>query len=135
MLDLSAVGALRPDQPRATRLLLAIAGEGVGAERPAERDPGRVAALGQRRDPVAAFRQGVGQPGEGPHRRLALGETDQHSAEPSLGIGDQRQLAGVARKPGRRDPIALGRRRRLAPRREARFRYRDKRHRAGIVVD
>ena len=75
-LDEAAVGALGPRQLRCGRGLGLVAGEGVGAERPAERHPAGVAArrvaLGQRVDPIAAFRQALRQPGDGPHRRLAL---------------------------------------------------------------
>ncbi len=53
----AAVGALGPHQRRADSRLGVVASEAIGAERPAERQMGRVGALRQRLEPIAALGQ------------------------------------------------------------------------------
>ena len=114
-LDEAAIGPLRPYQlgPAALLLFLAVAIEGVGAERPAERRPARVAAFRQGLDAVSC--PAAGSPTSPAKAHIAASPsgtpTSTRPSRPSA-IGQQRQLAGLAGKPGRRRPVALGRPRR-----------------------
>ena len=97
-LDPAAIGAFGPDQCGGGAALCVVAGKGIGAERPAERELCRIGALRSGFEPIASLRQRLGQSGERPNRLggiARLAEADQHPVEPAPLPRHQGELADV----------------------------------------
>src|SRR6185437_11385247 len=90
---------------RPARALL-VAGEGVAAERPAERGARCGSGIEGRGDRVAPLGQRIGKAGEAPER-LVLRHADDDAARPPARAGKEDELSGFAGEAQRIRPIAV----------------------------
>jgi hypothetical protein len=107
-----AIGLYRPNQLRRGTLARLVAGESIGAERPAEREPCRLLRFRLLGEPVGALRQRLRQAGEAPD--LAVGRTcrriepDQQASRLTVATRNDEQRAGIGRIACRLDLGTLG---------------------------
>ncbi len=137
-LDAVAIGKLGPDQSGGRSGLCAVAREGIGRQRPTEREVCRVGTAGNRSEPIARFRQRRRQPGESPYTPFGIGsvaEPDQHPGELAGLSGNQRMLSRFGGKADGRQPVAFALRSLVEPGGEFRLGQSGDRNRALGFVD